>query len=126
VDRLVVVGRGRDVPVVGDEQPQQQVLGEVGVLELVHQHVLEAGGDPRADVRLGAQEPERVQHEVAGVEGPRLGQHAVVSGIERGELLLARVLVRRPRRVVGGGDQLVLQPVDPRDDRAEHRARIAA
>ena len=89
VDRLVVVGRDGDVAVLGDEQPQQQVLGEVGVLELVDEHVPEAGGEPRADVRLGAQQPERVQDEVAGVERPGLGQHAVVGGVDRGELALA-------------------------------------
>ena len=34
--------------------------------------------------------------------------------------------LRRPRRVVGGRDQLVLEPVDPLHDRAEQRARVAA
>ena len=86
--------------------------------------------------RLAAQEPERVQDEVARVEHPALLEQPVVRGVERGELALAhgadaRGLAvlgqrRRPGRVVGGGDELVLEPIDPLDDRAEHRARVPA
>ena len=35
VDRLVVVGERGDPAVLGDQQPQQQALGEAGVLQLV-------------------------------------------------------------------------------------------
>ena len=48
----VVVGRDAEVAVVGDEQPQQQVLGEVRVLELVDEDVVEARREPCPDVRL--------------------------------------------------------------------------
>ena len=136
MDRLVVVAGDGDVAVLGDQQPQQQALGEARVLELVDQHVAEARGEPRAHVRLGAQQPERVQHEVAEVERARLGEHAVVGGVDRGELALARGAraigrallgqLRRPGRVVARRDQLVLEPVDPLHDRAEQRARVAA
>ncbi len=98
VDRLVVVGGDGDVAVLGDQQPQQQALGEARVLELVDQHVVEAGGEPRADVRLGPQQPERLHDEVPEVERARLGEHAVVGGVDRGELALAR----RPRPVGRG------------------------
>ena len=143
-DRRVVVGRDAEVAVVGDEQPQQQVLGEVRVLELVDEDVVEARREPCADVRLAAQEPERVEDEVAGVERPALRQQPVVGGVDGGELALAHrarprglaVLRQRggPGGVVRGGHQLVLEPVDPLDDRAEHarsgcragRARRAA
>ena len=43
-DRLVVVARGADLTVLAGEQPQQQALGEVRVLQLVDEHVAEAGG----------------------------------------------------------------------------------
>ena len=135
-DRRVVVGGDAEVAVVGHEQPQQQVLGEVRVLELVDEDVVEARREPCADVRLGAQEPERVEDEVARVQRAALRQQPVVRGVDGGELALAHgaragglaVLRQRggPGGVVRGGHQLVLEPVDPADDRAEHRARVPA
>ena len=41
-DRLVVVPGGADLAVLAGEQPQQQALGEVRVLQLVDEHVAEA------------------------------------------------------------------------------------
>ena len=131
VDRLVVVGERADPAVLGDQQPQQQALGEARVLQLVDEHVPVARREPRAHVRLLAQQPERLQHEVADVERARLGQQPVVGGEQRRELALARARrvvgqPRRPRRVVGGRDELVLERVDPPHDRAERRGRVAA
>ena len=60
VDRLVVVAGGADLPVLAREQPHQQALGEVRVLQLVDEHVAVARGHPRAHVRLRAQDAEGV------------------------------------------------------------------
>ena len=79
---------------VGDQQPQQQALGEARVLQVVDEHVAVAPGEPRAHVRLLAQQPERAQHEVAEVERPRLGEQPVVGAEELGELALARDAAR--------------------------------
>ena len=68
-------------------------MGEAQVLELVHEDVAVAGRQPRPDPRPGAHEAEGLEHEVAEVERPGLGQHAVVGGEEGRELALAR----RPR-----------------------------
>jgi hypothetical protein len=56
-------------------------VGEVEVLELVHEHVGEAPVEPR--------EAERAQDEVARVERALLGEQAVVVGVQPGELALA-------------------------------------
>ena len=77
-------------PRVGHEQPQQQALGEARVLQVVDEHVPVAAGEPRAHVRLLAQQPERAQHEVAEVERPRVAQHPVVRAEQLPELALAR------------------------------------
>ena len=42
-DRLLVVSHAEEVAVVGDEHLEQLVLGEVEILELVHQHVVPPG-----------------------------------------------------------------------------------
>ena len=115
-DRLVVVGRrghgrGRR-PAARTSRP-----GRGRVLELVDEHVAEALGAARADLRAVAQDPAGLSDEVADVERALLGEQPVVVRIERGELALARARGRRrlrveavgPRRVVGGGDQLGLQ-----------------
>ena len=54
----------------------------------------------RAHVRLARSSAERVQHEVAGVERARLGEHPVVRGVDRGELALA-LGARAPSRLLG-------------------------
>ena len=129
VDGLVVVGHRCHVAVAGHQQPQEQALGEARVLELVDEHVAVAVGEPVAHVCVGAQEAEAVQHEVADVERPRVGQHPLVGAVELGELALARAVPgqgRGPRGVVVRRHQLVLEAVDPLDDRAERRARVAA
>ena len=129
VDRLVVVAGGADLAVLAREQPHQQALGEVRVLQLVDEHVAVARRHPRAHVRLGAQDAEGVQQQVAEVERPRLLEHAVVGGVDGGELALAVGLGPErpgPRRVVLVRDELVLEAVDAADDRAEQGARVAA
>ena len=129
VDRLVVVAGGADLPVLAREQPHQQALGEVRVLQLVDEQVAVARRHPRPHARLRAQEPEGVEQQVAEVERPRLLEHPVVGRVEGGELALAVGLGAerpRPRRVVLVRDELVLEAVDAADDRAEQRARVAA
>ena len=131
VDRGVVVAGTGDVAVVRDEQAEQQALGEARVLQVVDEHVRVACGEPAAHVRLLAQQAERTQHQVAGVDRAGVAQHPVVGAEQLAELALARgsgALAEGggPRGVVLARDQLVLQPVDPRDDRAEHGAGVAA
>ena len=111
------------------EQPHQQALGEVRVLQLVDEQVAIARRDPRAHVRLRAQHAEGIEQQVAEVERPRLLEHAVVGRVDGGELALAVGLGAerpRPRRVVLVRDQLVLEAVDAADDRAQQGARVAA
>jgi len=72
------------------------------------------------------------EDEVAEVDEPVLGEQPVVGRVERGELALALgpVLAVRERRGPGaiGGmvDAGLLEPVDPREDRAQRRGGPAA
>ena len=107
VDRLVVVARSADLAVLARQQPHQQALGEVRVLQLVDEQVAVALGHPRPHARLRAQEPEGVEQQVAEVERPALLEHAVV-GRRRGRRTRAR---GRPRARAS--------PPRPRSRRAE-------
>ena len=131
-DRLVVVAGGRERrPVAGEEQdePDRRVLE---VLHVVDEQMAVAGGDPRPDVRLVAQQRVGVQDEVAEVERALLGEQPVVGGVDGGELALALGAVVAggqvggPAAVLVGGDHRVLEAVDPRDDAGEQRGRVAA
>jgi hypothetical protein len=53
IDRLVVVAHAADVLAALGQQPQPQVLGDVGVLVLVDHHVLEAPLEVGQHVRIG-------------------------------------------------------------------------
>ena len=121
-----------------DQQAQEHSLGEIRVVVLVHEHVLEAPGHALTDVRPLVEKLEGAQDEVAIVERAALPQEAVVVGVESGEFELARragalgvALGSRHRplgigAVVLGRDHLVLQPVDARDEAGEQRRRVAA
>ena len=99
VDALVVVAGDPDAAMVLAQEPQHQPLGEVHVLEVVHEHVREALRRTQAHVGALVQESEGPQHEVARVEPAALAHEPVVVGVEAGELGLARRA--RARRVVG-------------------------
>ena len=125
-----------DRPVLGREQLDEQRRREAEVGELVDEHVAVALGDPRADVRALAQHRDRAQHELARVQRALFGEQPVVVEIQAGELDLARgavagrvVLGRqrlRPGGVVGGRDELVLEPVDAIDDARQQDRRAPA
>ena len=120
MDRLVVVRRRGDVVVAGHEQAQQQPLGEARVLQLVDEHVAVASRQPLPYARARPQQAERVQHQVADVERPGVGEQALVGGVQVGELALAGALLGqgcRPGGVVAGRHKLVLEPVDALHDR---------
>ena len=128
----------RDVAVVGDEQPQQQVLGEVRVLELVDEDV--RGSAPRA--ARGRAACSRSSRNAWRTRSPKSSVPAsasmpVVRGVDRGELALAhRARPRRSRRPPAAwpprrrSRAAVTSSSLSRSirwhDRAEQRARVAA
>ena len=138
--RLLGVGGHGDLAGLLAQQRQQGRLGEVGVLVVVGQHRGQAAGHAAAHVRALVQQPERAQHQVAGVQRAAVGQQPVVVGVQLGELTLAQrggargvvLVLARGQAVVrvggqlGRGDHVLLQPVDPRDERGQQRSRVAA
>ena len=131
---LVLVGERADVALraraacgpaaelLDDQQP-----GGRQVLQVVDEHVAVARADARAHVRALAQQPQRAQDEVAGVERALLGQEALVGEVQLRELALAgSVGLLRPRREALRVDQLLLQPVDASDHAGHERGRARA
>ena len=111
---------------VGAEQLDEQGRREAEVRPAVDEHVPVALGHPRAHVRALAQQRDRAQDELAGVERAGVGEQPVVVDVELRELGLARgpraigVLGVRQRRCPGGvlgrRDARVLEAVDAVDN----------
>ena len=112
VDRLVVVADAADVGRAAGDQPQPQVLGDVGVLVLVDQRVAEAALVVGEHVGVLQEQAQHLEQQVAEVGGVELLEALLVGGVERrslalgeGEGLPARHLVGREAAVLPAVDQ---------------------
>ncbi len=110
VDRLVRVAHHAQVAVLAGELVHQLVLHAVGVLVLVHQHVLPAAAVVLEHLGEALEELHGLQQQVAEVEGVRVGEQALVGGVELGGLLGLEVLRALGR--LGGQAAVVLPLVD--------------
>ena len=111
VDRLVVVADAADVAPPLGEQPQPQILGDVGVLVLVDQHVAEAPVIVGEHVGVLAQDPQRLEQQVAEIGGVQHLQPLLIGGVElpaaavgEGARVALRHVLRRQPAVLPGVD----------------------
>ncbi len=111
IDRLVVVADAADVAVALGEQPQPEVLDQIGVLVLVHQDVAEAAVVIGQHIRLRAQDFRHVQQQVAEIRRVQGAQPLLVRRIQRLRPAVGEVgvLVRRDSR---RGQAAVLPALD--------------
>ena len=93
VDRLVVVADAADVGRAAGDQPQPEILGDVGVLVLVDQRVAEAALVVGEHVRVLQEQPQHLEQQVAEVGGVELLE-ALLVGARRAP----RPCLRRRRR----------------------------
>jgi hypothetical protein len=101
VDRLVVVADAADVlPLLG-QQPQPQVLGDVGVLVLVDQQIAEPVVVLGQHVRLAGEDGDVVQQQVAEVAGVQHPQAFLVETIKGLAALVGEVRAFGGRQAVG-------------------------
>ncbi len=115
VDRLVVVADAADVAVGPRQGAQPEVLGDVGVLILVDEDVAELALVAFENVRLGGEQRQRVQQQIAEIAGVQHPQPLLILAVERQREAVGGV------RALGGGDLVgheaaVLPPLDQRQD----------
>ena len=115
--RGVVPGPGR----TADERPDQDVLGVVGVLVLVHHDVPEPAPVVRRNLRVRPQQPDGLPDQVVEVEGVGRLQPRLVLGEHRRHRL--RGPVRVLQRTVHGLRRLAELVLVVRDGRGEHPRR---
>ena len=120
IDRLVVVAHAADVAVLGGEQAQPQVLGDIGVLVLIDQDVFEPLLVVGEHVRVVLEDLHHMQQQVAEIDRVEGLQARLVGGVE-----LAAAAVGEAAFVAGhlpGPLGAVLPAVD---HRGEHPCRPA-
>ena len=111
-EALVGVAHDHHVVVLRGEHPDELPLGQVGVLELVDEHVAEPLPPPVQRVGVLAEELHDEQEQVVEVGRRGLGQPLLVLDVDLGQPLLGRG--RRTRERFLRADELVLH----RGDRA--------
>ena len=136
IDRLVVVAHAADVAMPAGQEPQPEILRDVGVLILVHEDVAEPAAVLREDVLVLLEHVDDVQEQVSEIAGVQRQQPVLVGAVERHPLaveglrLVRGDLLRCPGAVlpvvddavqhargpallvdVGGEDELLEQPV---------------
>ena len=109
VDGLVVVAHHGDVPVRLRDDRHELCLGSVDVLELVHEHVPEAGLEVPTSGRMLPQEREREAHLVAEVDRAGLAEQLLVPPVRCGELRVTSRLLPK-----GGRARRLHRPPRPR------------
>ena len=112
IDRLVVVADAADVAMPLGEQPEPQILGDIGVLVFVDQHVAETALVVGEHVRMILEDAQHFEQEVAEVAAVQDLQALLVLGIDDAALavreargLARRHLVRKEPAVLPAVDQ---------------------
>ena len=95
VDRLVVIADAADIAGRGRQQPQPQILGDVGVLIFVDQDVAEAATIFLSQIGVLRQDGDVVQQQVAEVAGVQGAQAGLIGGVKTLTLAVGEVFARR-------------------------------
>ena len=117
IDALVVVPHAADVAPPLRDQPQPQILRGVGVLIFVDQNIFEAPLIIGEHVRVVAKQPQRLEQQIAEIDGVEDLQALLIQRVKRRALAVGEV-VRLARRDLRGRQAAVLPAVDPMRQRA--------
>ena len=110
IDRLVVVADAADVAMCLRQQPQPQVLRDVGVLVFVHEDIAEALLPLRQHVRVRLEDHHAMQQQVAEIDGVQFQKPPLVLRVKR--RALAVIGVRFAFGHARGRQRAVLPVVD--------------
>ncbi|MPN10536.1 hypothetical protein SDC9_157831 [bioreactor metagenome] len=104
VNGLVFIAHHKYVAVKRRQVDQQLILGQVGILELVYQHVFEAVGVFVANFGVFAQQARSPEQQIVKIDGVVEVQQLFIAGIHAGNDLIAVGIGGD----VAGGEQIVL------------------
>ncbi len=117
IDRLVVIAHAAEIAPALGQQAQPEILRDIGILVFVDQDVAELLLVLRQDRRLGGEERQVVQQQIAEIAGVQRGQTLLIGAVElEGHALGIIALLARPHLV---GRQAAILPAL---DHAQHGA----
>ena len=96
IDGLGVVPHHANVPVTGSQFFEDDVLGHVGILVLIHQNVAEAAGNGLQGLRTAFKEDIQVQEDIVKIHDAGLAAQLAVAGIDAVDFRLLVVVVVFP------------------------------
>ena len=111
VDALVVIAHHTQVAMAAGQKADQQVLGMVGILILIHHDVAVAPLVFLQHLRELLEQPDGKQDDIVKIEGVGLPEHFLVQGVDLGGHLQGKVVAGVLPQPVGG-QQLVLGAAD--------------
>ena len=88
IDRLIVVADAADIVAPLGEQPQPQILGRVGVLIFIDEHIAEAVLIEFQDIGIFAKEPQGFEQKIAEIGGVEGLQPLLIELIKRRALAI--------------------------------------
>ena len=117
INRLIVITHTGDIGLVLGQQPQPQILRDIGVLIFVHQHIAKAVLVLAQYIGMGAKQPQIFQQQITEIRGIEIFQALLIGGIKCGAFAIAE---RRPfaRRNLVRGQAAVFPAIDQRGQRA--------
>ena len=97
----------------GGQFLQNQVLGHIGILVLVHHNVAETAGDGLQSLLTALKEDIHIQEDVVEIHHARLPAQLAVEGVDAVDLRLLAVIIRLPvaagsLHIRSGSDEVVL------------------
>ena len=121
IDRLVVIADAADVMGGLCQQPQPQILCQVGVLVFVDQDIAEAGMITRQHVRVLLEYFQVIQQQIAEIAGVQHLQPRLILAVQRLALTVG-IGMGLARRHPVGGQRLVLPTVNQAGQQARRPA----
>ena len=113
IDRLVVIADAADIVRALREQPQPEILRDIGVLILIDQYVAKAAVIIRQHIRILAQQADALEQQVAEVDRVERLQPRLIGGIEllaaaigKGGALASGDLIRREPAILPAVDRV--------------------
>ncbi len=104
VYRLIGITDHKDILIKGSKLSDQRVLGEIGILEFIHQHMTEALGVFVAHGRIVFEQARGVHEQIVEIDGVAGDEPLLILHI----YALHDLVAIRCRRILVGPDQLIL------------------
>ena len=123
VDRLVVIADTAQIAVGLGDEPEKKILNDVRVLVLVDQDVTEASAEGVENIAVFAQQPQRLEQEIAEVHRVERFQAGLIALVQ-GRALAAGESCSLARRHALRIDAAILPPVDQIGERSRWPALV--